>query len=45
MLNKALKVIRLHRKLKQRELAIRLNVSRLYLSEVECGKKILVPSC
>ncbi|SQH76928.1 conserved protein of unknown function,might belong to Transcriptional regulator [Shewanella benthica] len=39
MINKALKVIRQFHKLKQVELAEKLNISKSYLSEIESGKK------
>jgi len=39
MINKALKVIRQFHQIKQTDLAIKLNISKSYLSELESGKK------
>lgn len=39
MINKALKTIRQFHGTKQSELAIKLNISKSYLSEIESGKK------
>ena len=39
MLNRALKLLRLFHEMDQYQLAQDLNISRSYLSELECGKK------